>query len=235
MNIACITHADFEGPGYYKTWANQNGHSLWVIPIYTACPLPCLSDFDFLLIMGGPQSILDMEHYAYLKEEIKLIQSAIHHQKHILGICLGAQLMSQAFGAQSMKSPEKEVGNFPLQLTPEGEKEDVLADFYNGLVVGHWHNDMPGVPEKASVLASSQGCPHQIVRFNERSYGFQCHMEFESQGVEQLVQNDPQAFTPGLFVQSPHEIVQYDYSQMNRILAHFLNRWFQKVPIAGKT
>ena len=66
----------------------------------------------------------------------------------MVGICLGSQLIGEALGAPVMQSPEKEVG--PLSLSsltvPRACSDDeywpILAP---ALVVGHWHNDMPGL------------------------------------------------------------------------------------------
>ena len=33
-------------------------------------------------------------------------------------------------------------------------------------------------------MASSEGCPRQIVKYSDRVYGFQCHMEFDAEVIE---------------------------------------------------
>ena len=35
--------------------------------------------------------------------------------------------------------------------------------------------DMPGLTEDAVVLATSQGCPRQIIRFSPKALAFQAH------------------------------------------------------------
>ena len=45
---------------------------------------------------------------------------AIDADIYIVGVCLGAQLLSVAYGGKYEHSPEREIGVFPLTLTDEG-------------------------------------------------------------------------------------------------------------------
>src|SRR5262245_61227344 len=110
MNILCIMHADFETPGVIEQWAHENDHHFSLCKPYKGESCLKIQEYDLLIIMGGPQSPLEIEKDPYLKDEITLIQSAISHNKIILGFCLGAQLIGEASGAKTQRSPEKEVG-----------------------------------------------------------------------------------------------------------------------------
>src|SRR5260221_6067567 len=125
MHILCITHADFESPGAIEIWAKQFKYSFTVCRPYKSDN--CLAhSFDMLIVMGGPQSPLRINEYPYLKEEIALIQRTEQEDKIILGFCLGAQLIGEALGGKTSKSPEKEVGVFNITLTPEGKLDPLL-------------------------------------------------------------------------------------------------------------
>lgn len=43
-----------------------------------------------------------------------------------VGICLGSQLIARAFGAEVKPNPVKEIGWYPVRLTPEGEAAPLL-------------------------------------------------------------------------------------------------------------
>ncbi|WP_218919621.1 hypothetical protein [Shewanella psychrophila] len=43
----------------------------------------------------------------------------------------------------------------------------MLSHFKHQEVVGHWHNDMPGVLPSTKILASSAACPRQIFEYSE--------------------------------------------------------------------
>ena len=48
---------------------------------------------------------------------------------------------------------------------------------------------MSGLLPSFKVLAESQGCPRQIVKFMNMVYGFQCHLEFTKQSVAELTES----------------------------------------------
>ena len=136
-----------------------------------------MREFDFAVSMGGPQNPGDASHLSYLQDEIEFLKSAINDEKHVLGFCLGAQLIGEALGGKTLRSPEKEVGVFPIKLTKEGREDPLFCNFPPSFPVIHWHNDMPGVTKDAVLLASSEGCPIQGYRYKTRAYGLQFHME----------------------------------------------------------
>lgn len=53
---------------------------------------------------------------------------AIKADRYIVGVCLGAQLLSVAYGAEYEHSPEREIGVFPVTLTPEGLTDPHVGD-----------------------------------------------------------------------------------------------------------
>lgn len=224
MRIHAIIHAAFEPLGVIEEWAVEKKHELTIARSYDGEILPSPSSFDFLIIMGGPQSSLELDKYPYLKDEILLIRAALRENKLALGVCLGAQLISHALGAQPERSPEKEVGVFPIELTPIGQKDDLLKNFPRQFDVMHWHNDMPGLPDGADVLATSLGCPRQIVRFSRRAYGFQCHFEISADGAKQLIDNCQDDLAPSRYVQSAPDILKANFSIFNSAMKIILDR-----------
>ncbi len=234
MHIHFIQHESFEAPGAYLQWAKSRKHTIGISKVFEGDSLPEeVSDIDLLVVMGGPQSpATTRDECAHFDAagEIALIQQAMQAGKKVLGICLGAQLIGEAAGGHFEPSPEKEIGVFPIALTAAGLADTNIAHFGPSLPVGHWHSDMPGLTPESKVLARSAGCPRQIIAYSDRVYGFQCHMEFTREGVELLIaaENlqgpDPQH----RFVQSPAEIRNFDYSEMNRKLFRFLDQLMQK-------
>lgn len=231
MHIHFIQHEIFEAPGAYLKWAAAGGHHIRFSRVYENQPLPgAAGNIDLLVIMGGPQqpdtTIAECPHFNS-KAEQAFIKACIDAGKPVVGVCLGSQLIGAALGAAHTHSPEPEIGNFPIQLTEDGMKDENINHFGALLTVGHWHNDMPGLTPHARVLAISEGCPRQIIRYAEGVYGFQCHMELTKEVVELLIASEPGLETKSgkyRFVQSPDEILNYDYSEMNARLYQFLNK-----------
>lgn len=231
MKIHFILHEIFEAPGAYLAWAALSGHDISTTKVYQYEKLPENADsFDFLIVMGGPQSpIGDNSEFPYFdaKAEIELIRKAVKANKFVVGVCLGAQLLGEAFGGKTEKSPFREIGNFPIELTKDGLKDDKIKHFGKQVIVGHWHSDMPGLTDTAKVLATSKGCPRQIIKYSEKHYGFQCHLEFTKALTELLIYSDKtleQDSQTLPFVQSSQTIRNNSYDEMNNLLYKFLDK-----------
>ena len=232
MKVHFVLHETFEVPGAYLKWAQERGHQVTTTKVYENEALPeTVDEIDFLIVMGGPQSPdEDREAFPYYdpQAEIQLIQKAIKADRYIVGVCLGAQLLSVAYGAKYERSLEREIGVFPITLTEAGLKDEYVKVLGPTLNTGHWHGDMPGLTEDAVVLATSQGCPRQIIRFSSKHYAFQAHLEFDPEAVELLIAADGEAVLEEQsqnldFVQQPDVIRNYDYREMNAKLYAFLD------------
>ncbi len=227
MNILCITHADFESPGAIETWAKSKGYPFQIKKPYKGEKLDHDSDFDMLILMGGPQSPHRIDEFPYLADEIDLIKTNLHQNKRILGFCLGAQLIGEALGAPTGRSPEKEVGVYPITLTEEGKTDPLLTGLSESFPVIHWHNDMPGLLDDSTLLAYSEGCPRQIIRYKPLVYGFQCHLEIDLDGIKTMVEAVPEDLKESKYTQTRDESLEQDYKPINNIMINLLDRFVQ--------
>lgn len=219
MQIQILVHEAFEGPGAILEWAQSRGLAVAVSALYDNDPLPKAGEAELLVVMGGPQSP-DTQDCPYFdsQAEQQLICDTLAQGKGVLGVCLGAQLIGAALGARHQASPEPEIGVYPIVLTGP---DPLLAGFPKELLVGHWHQDMPGLPEGAKVLAQSAGCPRQIVRFADKAWGFQCHLELNPGLVEGLLAQGP--LPQGPYVMAPETFLAQDFTEMNGLLLRFLD------------
>lgn len=231
MNVHFVVHEAFEAPGAYETWVRSRGHKAFYSRLYAGELLPqSVDDIDLLVVMGGPQSPAttaeECPHFDAGAEKA-LVAKAVAAGKAVVGICLGAQLIGEALGAPYKHSPEKEIGKFPIELTADGLSNRKFAHFGERLDVSHWHNDMPGLTDGATIIAKSEGCPRQIVEYSDLVYGFQCHMEFTPKVIELLIAaSDAElvTLTGHRFVQQPETLRANDYSAMNEFLFVFLDQ-----------
>lgn len=224
MKILCILHSDFETPGVIEDWAVASNHSFLICKPYQGESCLQQEEFDLLIIMGGPQSPLEIDKAPYLKDEIALIQRSISQDKVIIGFCLGAQLIGEALGAKTENSPYKEVGVFPITLTDEGLIDPLLQGFPKEFLVIHWHNDMPGLTPTSEILAHSKGCPRQIIRYAPKIVGFQCHLEITLEGMEITIKACPHDLRPSPFTQSEQELLKKNYNEINSRMYEILDR-----------
>lgn len=223
MKIAYIIHADFEKPGFIETWAKKNNHKCREYSSYKGESLPQPNEFDFLVVMGGPQSPLSMEKSPYLKNEIDLIKKALAQNKCIIGICLGAQLIGEALGAKTERSPYREIGVFPIMLLDGAKSDPIFSKLPRVFDVMHWHNDMPGLPIGAELIAKSEGCPRQIFRYGDRVYGFQCHFEMTKDLAQGMIANCPDDLINDKYVRNREELLTTDYDSINLKLEKVLD------------
>jgi GMP synthase (glutamine-hydrolysing) len=230
MLVHFIIHEAFEAPGAYEQWAIMRGHQRRYSRVYLNEKLPQSVDgIDMLVVMGGPQSpstTKDQCPYFDADSEIKLIKKCIDANVIVVGVCLGAQLIGMSLNAQYEPSPEKEIGKFPIKITAKGKKHPLFIDFGDALEVGHWHSDMPGLTKDSTIIAYSDGCPRQIVQYGPAVFGFQCHMEFNREIVNLLIQADTglTELIEHPFVQQADTLRSHDFSEMNNVLFKFLDK-----------
>ena len=230
MKVHLVVHEAYEAPAAIATWAADRGHLTSYSRVYAGDRVPSAADgIDFLVIMGGPQSsgtTLDECPCFDSAAERALISDAVAAGAAVVGVCLGAQLLGAALGASARPSEHAEIGVFPIQLTPDGRADRRLAGFPVTLDAGHWHHDMAGLTPDATVLAASDGCARQIIRYGELAYGFQCHLEFTRQSIPPLI-----AASAGELVQRSGEryvqtasfLRRDPYDAMNDVLSSFLD------------
>jgi GMP synthase (glutamine-hydrolysing) len=140
---------------------------------------PSLNGYQGLVVLGGPMSVYQTDEYPNLITEIRLIQQAIDHQIPVLGICLGAQLIAKALGANVKRNGEKEIGWYPVSLTEEGRDDPVLRHFADKEHIFQWHGDTFEIPANALRLVCSPRCENQAFRYGENVYAFQFHLEVD--------------------------------------------------------
>lgn len=138
---------------------------------------------DLLVVLGGPVGVYEGEAYPFIVVEREFIRARLREGRPTLGVCLGAQLIASALGADVFPSGVKEIGFSPLRLTAEGATGPLRH--LGGLPVLHWHGDTYGLPAGASNLASTALIDNQAFAIGSNVLGLQFHAEVEpSRGFE---------------------------------------------------
>jgi GMP synthase (glutamine-hydrolysing) len=211
MRIHYFQHVPFEGLGTIQQWIESQGHSLGVTQFFRNSTFPKIEDIDLLIVMGGPMGVYDKNKFPWLIKEKEFISEVIGKNKKVLGICLGAQLIASALGAKVYPNTQKEIGWFPLNLTPDGKSSSLFKNISQQFTAFHWHGDTFDLPKEAHWLAKSEACKHQAFSFGKYVLGLQFHFEVERNNVESLIQNCGNELKTGPFIQSAESMLNANH------------------------
>ncbi len=207
LRIRVLQHVSFEGPGTIAIWAQQNNHVLSFTRLYNAETLPSHTDYDWLIVMGGPMSVGDEADYPWLKAEKQFIGEAIGQNKTVLGICLGAQLIASVLGANVYPNKKKEIGWFPVSLTDAAKSNRITTGLAPEMMVLHWHGDTFNIPEDAVHLIKTEICPNQAFVYNDKVLGLQFHFEATPDTLRLMIENCRAELVADDFIQTEQEIL----------------------------
>jgi GMP synthase (glutamine-hydrolysing) len=147
--------------------------------------------YQGLIALGGPMSVYERERSLFLDDSLRLLRAGLQRGVPILGICLGAQLLAHALGAQVSPGRtlglRKEIGWYPVALSERGKVDPVFHGFNSGERLFHWHGDTFSLPPGAWHLARSGLYPNQAFRWGRWAYGLQFHIEVTAPMVARWV------------------------------------------------
>lgn len=133
--------------------------------------------FDGLVVLGGPMHAGDDAGHPAFPPMLALIRRFHGQAKPVLGVCLGAQLISRAFGGGVWPFGGLEIGYLPVRMTPAGRRDPLLKGLAPELRIMQLHEDSFDIPVGAVRLMSNGICANQGLRVGWTTYGFQFHFE----------------------------------------------------------
>ena len=167
---------------------------------------------DALVILGGPMGACDDEDHPYLKQSADLVLQFYEHEKPLLGICLGAQLIARAFGKPVYSHFKPEIGFYPIHPTPEARHDRLLANMPDEIFLMQFREDTFELPDGAVLLMTDDVTTNQGFRLGPTTYGVQPHFEVTPEYARKWVAVDP-TFTersrPGLAAIFEDQLLQY--------------------------
>ena len=230
MRAHWLQHVPFEGLGYIETWLAATGYEITQTKLFQSEVLPELDCFDLLIVMGGPMSVNDEAEYLWLADEKQFIRNAIHAEKPVLGICLGAQLIASALDAQVYKNQMKEIGWFPIEKI--GSSNEKCFAFPPTLEVFHWHGETFDLPESAHHLARSIGCENQAFQVGNNVIGLQFHLETTPDSARIITENCREELVDGQYIQAEAELLSVSpekYKSINQAMKEVLDYLHKRI------
>ena len=241
--VLAIRHLAFEDLGLLAPALRARGFDRFVTldagvdALDEASIGPQVDAADLVIVLGGPIGAYDDALYPCLSDEIALIRRRLAARRPLLGICLGAQLMARALGAEVRPMPHgrKEIGFAPVSLSPSGV-DSALAPLADGQPVLHWHGDQFEIPAGASSLATTALCPNQAFEIGGAALALQFHLEADPARLEQwLIGHAGELSQAGVSLQALREDAARHGAGLRAALDAILDRWIAGWPSAAQS
>ncbi len=159
-----------------------------------------LASFDAAVVFGGGMNVRDADRLPWQHGEIELLRDALEARLPLLGVCLGAQLVAAAAGAEVRRAATPEIGWFDVELSADGSRDPVLGTLPDRFTAYEWHSYAFDLPAGAVELARSAVCS-QAFRLGECAWAVQFHPEVTPEIVREWAldyESDPDAVRLGL-------------------------------------
>ncbi|MSO57958.1 MAG: type 1 glutamine amidotransferase [Thermoleophilia bacterium] len=179
MRVLSITHepGPYGGGGEFERAATAAGHALDVwLTVEDAAPPAPVRDYGAVMVFGGAMHPDQDDEHPWLAVEVDFIREALAERVPLLGVCLGAQLIARAAGAQVGPADRDEVGWHDIDLTEAGVCDPVLGGLPTRFSAFEWHHYTWELPAGAELLAAS-GTARQAFRLGDRTWAVQFHPE----------------------------------------------------------
>jgi GMP synthase (glutamine-hydrolysing) len=177
--LLAIQHVPWEGP--HRILDACGALHVQTVKPLAGQPLPSHEEVAGAVVMGGPMNVDEVERFPGLAAERRWLTEAVERGMPVLGICLGAQLLARALGAEVRTGEGPEIGFAPVEV---GDPDDpLLGGLAPGTEVLHWHRDVFELPDGAQPLASSARTEHQAFRAGN-AWGVLFHPEADFALVE---------------------------------------------------
>jgi GMP synthase (glutamine-hydrolysing) len=139
-----------------------------------------IEHYSHVVLLGGAISAYEDDRYPFLRDEFKLIETAINHALPMVGICLGSQVLARVLGARVYRGEAgREAGWCEVELTAAAAIDPLLKGFPPQFRVFQSHQDTFDLPANSIHLAKSATYPHQAFRYLDHVWALQFHLEFD--------------------------------------------------------
>jgi GMP synthase (glutamine-hydrolysing) len=165
----------------FGAWLASNRVLVRAVPLWQL-PVPEVDSLgDGLIVLGGEMSAHDQANHPWMEPLKQLMVHAVEADVPTLAICLGHQLLAEAFGGEVTvgRPGSGEHGAFPVTWLAGAADDPLLCRLAESgrSVLPESHDDaVTRLPPGTVALASTEGCPNQAFRVGS-AVGVQFHPE----------------------------------------------------------
>ena len=183
MRFLVLQHINIEHPGIFLKFMKEDNIHIDTVELDVNEKIPKLDLYDAMIVMGGPMDTWQEETYPWLKAEKENIYNFVSiKKKPYLGLCLGAQLLSEAIGGKVRKMATPEIGVLNVSIKDD---KSIFKGMDKNLKALQWHSyEVCNLPTSTKILATSAACNVQAFS-SEKAFGLQFHVEQTKETVPQ--------------------------------------------------
>ena len=183
MKFLVLQHINIEHPGIFLKFMKEDNIQIDTVELDENEKIPKLDKYDAMIVMGGPMDTWQEETYPWLKKEKESIHNFVSiKKKPYLGLCLGAQLLSEAIGGKVKKMATPEIGVLNVSIE---DNKSIFKGIHKNLKALQWHSyEVCNLPTNSKILATSPVCNVQAFS-SEKAFGLQFHVEQTKETVPQ--------------------------------------------------
>ncbi|NND52927.1 MAG: glutamine amidotransferase [Flavobacteriaceae bacterium] len=150
-----------------------------------------LAAYSGIVLSGGPSNVSDAidnkpPYQIQFETDLnKLLTKIFETDFPIMGICYGiGSLVAYKGGIVSTENYSEAVGAVEIKLTATGLEDELLQGIAPKFMAYVGHKEAcQTLPEDATLLAGSENCPFQMIRFRNNIYATQFHTELDNEGI----------------------------------------------------
>jgi len=177
--LLVLQHAGCEPPGVYEDVLRERRIVFERVVVPEASAPPDWRGRPGIVAMGGAMGAYEEGTYPWLAGEKRLVAAAVAAGVPYWGVCLGAQMLAAALGAEVRPGTAPELGVMEVELTTAAAGDPVFAGAPARFRTLQWHRDTYELPPGGVRLARSEHYEQQAFAFG-RAYGVQFHLEVDT-------------------------------------------------------
>ena len=136
--------------------------------------------------------------------------------------------MAATLGAEVKSGRQKEIGWYPVSITPAAATDALWRQLPSQITAYHWHGDVFNLPQGAVSLAASELTACQGFRYGENAYGFLFHMEVTEKIIKTMVgefseELDAEKITAGAIIEASKDHLP----ELHTIGRRVFRRWLK--------
>jgi GMP synthase (glutamine-hydrolysing) len=144
---------------------------------YRGDPLPeTLDGIDAIVAGGGLVDTHQAGDVPWLFREIQLVREALVRDTPYMGLCLGAQILTEAAGGTVYRAEPHEVGWHEVELLPSADGDRLFDGLPERFPAMQWHYYACRANDQMVELARNPSAL-QAVRVGDSAWGTQFHIE----------------------------------------------------------